>query len=429
MRSYSSFLSHLAKLEILDADTFKPLLKGTDVAKALSTKPGPWMKDAIDVVMAWQLRNPSATDPAEAIEAVKKARESDSELPQRLASHFLKLTIPPLFPQTKPASTFEISSKPAPWKDPHNEFVLGLLGWSIKALARKGIEQNWHLLVPPILKMIDDAEAESKAKGCQLLNQLFLGLMYESGNVSPKSISGSSSQASAAFLARTGYHQVFASTLWPLLTYIPSLTPEPESVVIFKSIYDPLRSLALLCPTPSTRSQFLDKLVREGVLAPLAHFPTPSTYPNLAHTIIAQVSKIAALSGLETVKHLPSLIALVGSILQDPFVLTHRDLAVGTLEALEGVVQNAWPRVAAHRGAVVLGLCVLWQRCAEEGVSETRAVERQLKGAVEMQLKRTAGLVDAVLIQSEEGEAWAREKRELVDADEGLADLFKPERM
>ncbi|XPS76761.1 CCA tRNA nucleotidyltransferase [Ascochyta lentis] len=78
LRSYSSFLSHLAKLEILDADTFKPLLKGTDLAKALSTKPGPWMKDALDVVMAWQLRNPSATDPAEAIEAVKKARESDN---------------------------------------------------------------------------------------------------------------------------------------------------------------------------------------------------------------------------------------------------------------------------------------------------------------------------------------------------------------
>ncbi|KAJ4352652.1 CCA tRNA nucleotidyltransferase, mitochondrial, partial [Ascochyta clinopodiicola] len=165
LRSYSAFLSHLAKLEILDADTFKPLLKGTDLAKALSTKPGPWMKDALDVVMAWQLRNPSATDPAEAIEAVKKARESDSELPHRLASHLLKLTIPPFFPQTKPTSAFELSSKPAPWKDPHNDYVLDLLGWSIRALDRKAIEQNWHLLVPPILKMIDDSEAKDKARG------------------------------------------------------------------------------------------------------------------------------------------------------------------------------------------------------------------------------------------------------------------------
>ncbi|KAL6710275.1 CCA tRNA nucleotidyltransferase, mitochondrial [Coniothyrium glycines] len=79
LQSYAAFLSHLAELEILDADTFKPLLKGTDLAKALSTKPGPWMKDALDVVMAWQLRNPGETDPGQAIEAVKASRSEKNE--------------------------------------------------------------------------------------------------------------------------------------------------------------------------------------------------------------------------------------------------------------------------------------------------------------------------------------------------------------
>ena len=148
----------------MDADTFKPLLNGKDLAKALNTKPGPWMKDALDIVMAWQLRNPSATDPAEAIEAVKHARQSDSELPSRLASHFLQLTIPPLFAQNKPASTYEAATQPAPWTDATNAYVLDLLEWSIGALRGKAVETNWHLLVPPVLKMIDDAAALAKAQ-------------------------------------------------------------------------------------------------------------------------------------------------------------------------------------------------------------------------------------------------------------------------
>ncbi|KAF2631128.1 tRNA nucleotidyltransferase [Macroventuria anomochaeta] len=435
LRSYSSFLSHLAKLEILDADTFKPLLKGTDLAKALSIKPGPWMKDALDIVMAWQLREPSTTDPAEAIEAVKKARESDSELPQRLASHFLKLTIPPFFPQTKSTNTFEVSQKPALWKDPHNEFVLCLLGWSISALDRKAIEQNWHLLVPPTLKILDDTEAKSKARGCQLLSQLLLtlelGTERESDTPSSSSRfnSGFATQTSAAFLARTGYHEVFASTLWPLLTYIPSLTPEAESVTIFKYVYNPLSSLAVLSTTPDKRNKFLDKLMREGVLAPLSHFPTPSTYPSLARQILHQIGEIATLLEIETVKHLPSLIPLLTSIMHDPFILSHKELTLAAVVAMQALVQTCWPRIPAHRGAITLGLCVLKGRIDEEIGGEEKADEENrdwvLIRTIREELRDTAECLDAALSQSEVKDEWEMEKRELAEADGGLVGFFE----
>lgn len=421
LRSYSSFLSHLAKLEILDADTFKPLLKGTDLAKALSIKPGPWMKDALDIVMAWQLRNPSITDPSEAIEAVKEARESDSELPQRLASHFLTLTIPPFFPQTKTTNTFEVSQNPAPWRDPYNGFVLDLLGWSIGALDRKEIEQNWHFLVPPILKMLDDTEVESKARGCQYLTQLLLTLQL-----------GPDRDASAAFLARTGYNEVFASTLWPLLTYIPSLTPESESLTIFHSVFEPLRSLAVLIRTEDKRVQFVDKLMREGVLAPLAHFPTPSTYPDLTCQILRQISEITALLGIETVKHLPSLIPLLTGIIQDPFILSHKQLTSAALQGLQSLMQTCWPRLPAHRGAITLGLCVLKGRCDEESRDREEGGNGSQTGhdwesmrRLSAELKDTAELMNVVLSQSEVSEEWQKEKTALEAVDESLKGFFQ----
>jgi tRNA nucleotidyltransferase (CCA-adding enzyme) len=392
------------------------------------------MKDALDVVMAWQLRNPSATDPAEAIEAVKKARESDSELPQRLASHFLKLTIPPLFPQTKSTNTFEVSQKPAPWKEPHNEYILGLLSWSIKALDRKAIEQNWHLLVPPILKMIDDMDVEYKAKGCNVLTQLFLSLLYgprpsQSNilNSDSKPTIGSSQQAAFAFLNRTGYLQVFASTLWPLLTYIPSLTPESESVVVFRSVHESLRCLALLHTSEDSRTKILDKLMREGVLAPLSHFPTPSTYPNLACEILGEISKITPILGIETVKHLPSLIPLLTSIFQDPFILSHKELTLAAVVALQNLMQTSWPRVPAHRGVITLGLCVLRRRCEEE--VEGKGDDLRVMRDIQEELNDTAGLLDVVLSQSGFSEEWEKEKRDLVEVDESLKGFFeeKPE--
>lgn len=70
-RIYAAFIEHIRSLEILEVCTLKPLLDGKQLAKAIGTPPGPWMKDALDVVMAWQLRNPGVSDPAQAIEEVK----------------------------------------------------------------------------------------------------------------------------------------------------------------------------------------------------------------------------------------------------------------------------------------------------------------------------------------------------------------------
>lgn len=70
-KSYESFINHIASLELLDAPQMKPLLDGKQLSKALSTPPGPWMKDALDVVMAWQLRNPGVKEREKAIEAVR----------------------------------------------------------------------------------------------------------------------------------------------------------------------------------------------------------------------------------------------------------------------------------------------------------------------------------------------------------------------
>lgn len=69
------FVEHLAKLDLMDAPSIKPLMDGRKLSQALGLKPGKWMAAALDVCMAWQLRNPEATDPAGAVEEVRRRKE------------------------------------------------------------------------------------------------------------------------------------------------------------------------------------------------------------------------------------------------------------------------------------------------------------------------------------------------------------------
>lgn len=73
--SWKEFLNHLEKLKLMDAPSMKPLVDGRKLLQALGIKkPGKWMSPALDVCMAWQLRNPEETDPTGAIEQVRQRK-------------------------------------------------------------------------------------------------------------------------------------------------------------------------------------------------------------------------------------------------------------------------------------------------------------------------------------------------------------------
>lgn len=80
---WQGFIDHLESMEIMDAAAEKSIIDGTSLSKALGgIKPGVWMKPALDVVMAWQLRNPGVKDPSGAIDEVK-TRSEELKIPKQ----------------------------------------------------------------------------------------------------------------------------------------------------------------------------------------------------------------------------------------------------------------------------------------------------------------------------------------------------------
>lgn len=395
------------------------------------------MKDALDTVMAWQLRNPGATDPSEAIEAVRQAR---GELSQTLAKHFLKLTIRPLFQKTKPSNVTDAGRKVTttvlpkrigdeesedvtkPWKSEKDNLSLGLLAWTIRTLDKQSIEKVWPLVIPPVLTLIDDWETKYKSLGASLLTQILAA--------TPPSL-----------LQRTGLGEVFEQALIPCLTYLPPLTPTEECVKLLDAAYPALLQLANvrypldaagaattkipsgLLPSSRLRNKALDTLIHQGIFHSYTH---ASQYPGLLLCLCTHLSSILDTMGLESVKHLNSLIPMLNEVLNNRTLANapeHQDVLIAAAQAMQSVLRNAWPRINIRRLEVVKGVIGCWLNLASAPKTasggSTKAVTEELKKVIDI-VQRIAESEDA------ERERWTDEKAKLIETEESLNGLLVP---
>ena len=372
--TYESFVGRVEKLGLTEAYSFRPLLDGKQLAKAIGISAGPWMKDALDVVMKWQLRNPGNTNASEAVNDVKSSKVH-GELSADLIKHFLSLTIRPLFAKNQhPAITTQGRRRHAnpasnvrdiafdeatakPWKKNEHQ-VLEILNWIIRKLSDESVEQYWHLLVPPLLSLVDDQEVSFKARGCQLVTSLL-------------------QKTPAELLAKTGLFDVFREALTPCFGFLPTLTPEDESRDLLAHAFPALLALhKTRSPSEGTISHdqksreqsiyFLDTLIRKGVFAIYAHC---SENVQITIVVLQNLSPINDALGLESVKHFKHSLPLLNEILCNPFGPASPDLLVVAVMALQSVIRNGWPRAATCRGEILKGLCVSWTNVAESDFS------------------------------------------------------------
>lgn len=77
---WQALIDHLEKLDIMDAPAEKPLINGTMLLSELNAKGGPWTKGALEICMAWQLRNPGATGSESEKAAIEEVRKRTDEL-------------------------------------------------------------------------------------------------------------------------------------------------------------------------------------------------------------------------------------------------------------------------------------------------------------------------------------------------------------
>lgn len=459
---YSRFVTTLKDLDLFDTHTIKPLIDGKTLSAALSTKPGPWMGPALDILVAWQLRHPDIADPTAAIEEIKisnvlskittngtkvgapaskatrgekkRNNKKQGELTQALLSRFLHQELKPLFAQTASSRRNEITKagrkkmgeplrrhfadeepvfddeKAKPWKY-RDAWALDLLAWCCKSLDESSVEREWGFLIPPVLTVMDDTDSRVRARGCEMLADLL-------------------NATASGLLAKTGLAPLFEESLMVSLSYLPTLTPEDESVVILDAALPALLVLADCthpAPPPGQRSdekriKFLDKILRRGILGPYAHV---SEYMRVAEVLLRYLPAVLGRMGIDSVKHVKDLLPLLANVLAEPLGPAYPRLLAVAAKALQFVILNAWPRVSFWEGEILRGVTICWVRILEDIEHESDNENKKMLEEVKDELKVCIEMVKAVMDSDGNSERFQADVKKLTAVDEKLESLFE----
>jgi tRNA nucleotidyltransferase (CCA-adding enzyme) len=435
----------------LNAYEFKPLIDGTSLAKALGTRPGPWMKEALDVVMTWQLRNPGIHDTTAVIDEVQAWKQSipastdkkhhpetastnisppkkqkQGELTSALISHFLHLTLRPIFSQTshpeltsngrrninadiaRKAQAHNFDQDEPAWKG-QQSWALDLLTWVCCSLDFSMIEKEWGVLIPPILTILDYPDVHTKATGCFLLKNLL-------------------DQTPPLLLSRTGLVPVFEEALYVCTTYLPSFTSPSDSVNILSAAIPALISLANAGFPDSSpdRTKFLLTILRKAFLVPIDN---SSEHVIIAEVLYTQLPSILRLLGIDSVVHLKDLVPMIAQTLDEPFGLAYPPLLLAATKALNVLVMEARARIWFWRVDVLKGLCGLWIRLHPLADTDKKEFENIEVDEIKSQCRAVVDALDDAMnddawVEEEVMEQWPHEVEQLVGADGRLASLF-----
>ena len=299
---------------------------------------------------------------------------------------------------------------------------------------RTVIEAHFHLLVPAILNMIDDASPTPwKSAGCHCLAFLCDVLVSSQSEI----------------LRKSGLADVFVDALKTNFLLLPTLTPEEDSLEVLNEVYPAFlgvvdarfvrlvairqgkwmgeenfnSSSAWTAEEESTQYQtLLTLLFRHGVMASLSHLSSSSD--SLSNTssiplttcLLRQISPIFRRMEVHSVKHFQTLLPMLRIGLSDPFLLIAPEMVLATLDVLEVVVEVGKLRVRERWwGEALRGMVACWLNCVDEDGERGGKLER-----IQRKLKEVMRVLGVVV----GGKEWKDVTRRLIEEEEDLRELF-----
>lgn len=310
------------------------------------------------------------------------------------------------------------------------------------ATRRKTLDTHFHLLVPPILHQIDDVDFTYKVSGCECLRILCDNLRDIQSDI----------------LKRSGLADVFSEALKNNFSYLPSLTPEDESLMLYQALYPAFRSLVgarflgfkMSTTTKSTKGLITDLdntansppaelteaearqrqsyfvlILRHQLLYSLAHFSVgngggDTTCISLSTFLISQFCWIFSDMGISAVTHLQTILPLLRNILSDPFGTSSPEMLLESVKALIALIQVTWPRIQERWWSECLrGIVACWLNVSDD---EKDMKDDIMKGSlltVKHELRTAACLLEDIV-----GEPFTTAAYKLSQEDTSLQEMF-----
>lgn len=319
-----------------------------------------------------------------------------------------------LRPSTKRAPA--LGERAPPWRHEHPETTT-LLHWAVRALGTSQIEPSWHLLVPPILTLLDDHYPPSKTRGCNILTTL-LGRLDEQPLL----------RGGQSLLTRTGLGPVIWDAVTPCLLLLPPLTPQSHSIPLLRATYPALLALSHCMtagkPTRKARAKLLDKVIRDGILRGMQY---GGENAKVATTLMELLATVVDQMEIWTARHLKELVPMISNVLSSPFGTTYIPLLTSAANALKSILRTCWVRISPWVAEMLRGLCACWNRIGEEETEKgAEFKERESVVGIKRDLREVVMMLRKAVEGDEEGAGESMEalKGEITSVDRRLASLF-----
>ncbi|KAL1841849.1 hypothetical protein VTJ49DRAFT_6526 [Mycothermus thermophilus] len=333
-----------------------------------------------------------------------------------LAETVLQRYLRPLFSRSKPPSVTasgrkaeyaegnvsrgegmpDESARIKPWK--YGDLrAIPAVAWAVREVEPTLLTQTWPLFTPVLLALSDDPATPVRRRGLLLLTDFLTKLPSRT-------------------LHDTGLASVFADAAIPTLAFLPSLTPEDESLELLPPAYGVLRVLAGKQQPPD--GVLLDKVLREGVFSGYFH---AKEHVRIVEVLCREAGVVVGDLGVRAVKHLKDLIPMLSSIMTDPFAPAAPATLLATIKALQAVLANCWPRIpgSVWQDEIINALVLCWLHVAEYN---RRANNDETYSQIERDLLVTARALASVLKTAETD--LASHTKPLVEKEPRLAKLF-----
>ncbi|PNP83682.1 hypothetical protein FNYG_03245 [Fusarium nygamai] len=229
----------------------------------------------------------------------------------------------------------------APWAE-------ATIQWTVNMSTTSLIKQHWPLFLPVLLALVESESTKTKARGLMTTREFM-------------------NRCPAQVLQNTGIGRVFADVTFPLLLYLPSVTPEDESTTILIPAYDVLIKLAQATGDTNSieRRRLFDKILRDGVFAGYFH---ASQHTRIVRALLQKATAVINSLGIYTIKHLTPLLSMVSLVMTDPFAVSYPPTLIAATQTMSAIITNSWPRIreTEHMENVARILSLCWLNVSEE---------------------------------------------------------------
>ncbi|KAI3578111.1 hypothetical protein IWW34DRAFT_806693 [Fusarium oxysporum f. sp. albedinis] len=284
----------------------------------------------------------------------------------------------------------------APWAE-------ATIQWTVNMSTASLIQQHWPLFLPVLLALVENESTKTKARGLRTTRE-FMG------------------KCPAQVLQNTGIGHVFAGVTFPLLLYLPSVTPEDESTTILIPAYDVLIKLAQSTGDTNSieRRRLFDKILRDGVFAGYFH---ASQHTRIVQVLLQKATAVINSLGIYTIKHLTPLLSMVSLVMTDPFAVSYPPTLIAATQTLSAIITNTWPRIGEleHMENVTRILSLCWLNVSEEIEHEVSQTSADIN-TLSRELAHTARILQA--LWDHDASKCPAKLSEVLKQEPRLSDLF-----